>query len=82
MTRAQFAAAIAEEKRVRLMDRSRTFYVDEWYEPAVNDDGTFAIDTHTGERHNISDELLAQLTTEPAMLTVAELREQLSLYPG
>ena len=44
MTRPEFAAAAAEGRRVRLLDRSRAFYVDDWYEPTVNDDGhsTFA----------------------------------------
>lgn len=82
MTHAQFAAAVAKNKRVRLKDRTRTFYVYEWYDPIVNDDRTLAIDTHTGERHQVDEKLLEELTTEPATLTVAELREQLARYPG
>ena len=80
MTQAQFTAAAAEGRRVRLLDRSRAFYVDEWYEPGVNDDGTFTIGTHTGERVNVSGNLLAQLTTEPASMTVGELRRLLDRY--
>ena len=82
MTRAQFTAAAAEGRRVRLLDRSRTFYVDEWYDPAVNDDGTLIIGTHTGENIDVDDDLLAQLTTEPTVMTVGELcRHLLERYP-
>ena len=81
MTRAQFTAAAAEERRVRLLDRSRAFYVDEWYDPIVDDDGSYSIHTHTGETFNVTDEMLAQLTTETAMLTVGELRDLLGRYP-
>ena len=81
MTRAQFTAAAADERRVRLIDRSRTFYVDEWYDPAVNE-GTFTIHTHTGENIDVDVDLLAQLTTEPAVMTVGELcRHLLERYP-
>ena len=81
MTLAQFTEAAAKGRRVRLIDRSRTFYVDEWYDPAVNHDGTLRLHTHTGEDIDIGDDLLAQLTTEPAMLTVGELRDRLGQYP-
>lgn len=80
MTAAEFTAAAAEGRRVRLLDRSRCFYIDERYEPAVNDDGTFIIHTHTGEDINVSDNLLAELTTKPARLTVGDLRDQLGQY--
>ena len=60
MTRTEFTAAATDERRVRLLDRSRAFYVDEWYEPAVNDDGTLNLHTHTGEDINVDDDLLAQ----------------------
>ena len=81
MTRAQFTEAAAENRRVRLLDRSRTFYVDEWYEPAVNHDGSLRLHTHTGEDIDVGDDLLAQLTTEPAVMTVADLRRLLERYP-
>ena len=81
MTRAQFTAAAAESRRVRLLDRSRTFYVNEWYEPTVSDDGTLSLHTHTGEDVDVDDDLLAQLTTEPAVMTVGELRRLLERYP-
>ena len=45
MTRTQFAEAAAKRRRVRLIDRSRTFHVDEWYEPIVGDDGTLGLET-------------------------------------
>ena len=81
MTRAQFTAAAAENRRIRLLDRSRTFYVDEWYDPIVNDDGTLRLHTHAGEDIDIGDDLLAQLTTEPAVMTVADLRRLIERYP-
>ncbi|MCY4121886.1 MAG: hypothetical protein OXG72_13300, partial [Acidobacteria bacterium] len=81
MTRTQFAEAAAKRRRVRLIDRSRTFHVDEWYEPIVGDDGTLGLDAHTGETIEVSDDLLALLTDEPAMLTVGELRDRLRQYP-
>ena len=81
MTRTQFTEAAAERRRVRLIDRSRTFYVDEWYEPIVGDDGALGLDAHTGETIEVGDGLLAQLTDEPAMLTVGELRDRLRQYP-
>lgn len=80
MTRAEFAAAAAENRQVRLLDRSRTFYVDEWYDPIADNDGTLRLDTHTGETIKVGDELLAQLTTESPLLTVGELRKQLDRY--
>lgn len=81
MTRTQFTEAAAEGRRVRLIDRSRAFYVDEWYDPIVNDNGTLGLDAHTGETIEVGDGLLAQLTDEPAMLTVGELRDRLGQYP-
>ena len=81
MTRAQFTAAAAEERRVRLLDRSRAFYVDESYDPFIADDGTLGIQTHTGETIRVTDDLLSELTTEPAMLTVGELCDRLKQYP-
>ena len=81
MTLAQFTEAAAEGRRVRLLDRSRAFYVDEWYDPIVNDDGTLRLHTHTGNNIDIGDDLLAQLTTEPAVMTVADLRRLLERYP-
>ena len=81
MTRTQFTAAAAEDRRVRLLDRSRTFYVDEWYDPIVNDDGTLGLHTHTGEDIDVGDDLLAQLTTDPAVMTVADVRRLLDRYP-
>lgn len=55
--------------------------MDEWSDPIVDDDGSLSIHTHTGETRTVSDKLLAQLTTEPAMLTVGELRDLLGRYP-
>jgi hypothetical protein len=81
MTKEQFTAAAAEGRRVRLIDRSRTFYVDEWYDPIVDDDGTFHVDTHTGGRYGVGDNLLAKLTTEPAVMTTGDLRDLLDQYP-
>ena len=81
MTRTESTAAAAEGRRVRLLDRGRAFYVDEWYEPAVNHDGTLSLDAHTGETIDVGNDLLAQLTTEPAVMTVADLRRLLERYP-
>ncbi len=81
MTRAEFTAAAAENRQVRLLDGTRAFYVDESYDPIVNDDGSLSLDTHSGETINVGDKLLTQLTTEPAMLTVGELRDLLGRYP-
>ena len=49
MTQEEFAAAAADGQKVRLRDQSRCFYVDEWYEPIVDDNGAPATCTHTGE---------------------------------
>ena len=81
MTRAEFTAAAAENRQVRLLNRGRAFYVDEWNDPIVNDDGTLDLDAHTGETIEAGDGLLAQLTDEPAILTVGELRDRLGRYP-
>lgn len=81
MTRTESTAAATAERRVRLLDRSRAFYVDEWYEPAVNDDGTLNLHTHTGEDIDVDDDLLTQLTAEPAVTTVGYLRCLLERYP-
>ena len=81
MTRTQFAKAAGDGRQVRLIDRSRAFYVDEWHDPIDDDDGTLHLDAHTGERIEVGDGLLAQLTDEPAMPTVGELRDRLGRYP-
>ncbi|MYH31536.1 MAG: hypothetical protein F4018_12630 [Acidobacteria bacterium] len=81
MTRAEFTAAAAENRQLRLLNRSRAFYIDEWYDPIVNDDGILALDAHTGETIEVSNGLLAQLTDEPAILTVGKLRDRLGRYP-
>jgi len=70
-----------DASRVHRRDRSRTFYVDEWYDPIVDDDGSLGLYAHTGETIDVGDNLLAQLTDEPVMLTVGELRDRLGRYP-
>ena len=80
MTQEEFTAAVADGRKVRLRDRTRCFYVDEWYEPIVLDNGTRVLYTHTGETIEANDDLLAQLTTEPAIITVGQLRELLDKY--
>ena len=81
MTQEEFTAAVADGRKVRLRDRTRCFYVDEWYEPIVLDNGSRVLYTHTGETFEANDDLLAQLTTEPAIVTVGQLRELLDKYP-
>ena len=81
MTRDEFTNAVSADQRVRLTDRSRCFYTDEWYEPFFRDDGGPAIYTHTGETFEVDDALLAELTTDPAVTTVSELEALLDRYP-
>ena len=74
MTHEEFTAAVADGRRVRLRDRTRSFYVDEWYEPIILDNGARVLYTHTGETIEADDDLLAQLTTEPAIMTAGRLK--------
>ena len=71
MTRKQFLDAADRERPVRLKDRSRCFYEDEWYRPHAVPDGRLAISAHTGEQHDVDDTLLDTLTDEIPLLTVA-----------
>ena len=80
MTHEEFTAAVAGGRKVRLRDQTRCFYVDEWYEPIILDNGDPAIYTHTGETIEADDDLLVQLTTEPAIMTVGRLKELLDEY--
>ena len=80
MTHEEFTAAVAGGRKVRLRDRTRCFYVDEWYEPIILDNGDPAIYTHTGKTIEANDDLLAQLTTEPAIMTIGRLKELLDEY--
>ena len=80
MTHEEFTAAVADGRKVRLKDRPRCFYVDEWYEPNILDNGTRVLYTHTGETIEANDDLLAQLTTEPAIMTAGRLKELLDEY--
>ena len=73
MTRKQFLDAADRGRPVRLKDRSRCFYEDEWYHPHTAPDGRLAIDAHTGEQHAVDDTLLENLTDEIPPLTVADL---------
>ena len=58
MTRKQFLDAADRGRPVRLKDRSRCFYEDEWYRPHAAPDGRLAISAHTGEQHDVDDTLL------------------------
>ena len=80
MTHEEFTAAVADGRKVRLRDRTRCFYVDEWYEPIIRDNGAPALYTHTGETIEAGDNLLAQLTTEPAIMTAGRLKALLNEY--
>ena len=80
MTHEEFTAAVADGRKVRLRDRTRCFYVDEWYEPIIRDNGAPALYTQTGETIEASENLLAQLTTEPAIMTARRLKELLDQY--
>lgn len=71
MTRKQFLDAADRGQPVRLKDRSRCFYEDEWYRPHAAPDGRLAISAHTGEQHDVDDTLLDNLTDEIPRLTVA-----------
>ena len=73
MTRKQFLDAADRGRPVRLKDRSRCFYEDEWYRPLAAPDGRLAIAAHTGERHDVDDTLLEDLTDEIPPLTVAHV---------
>ena len=73
MTRKQFLDAADRGQPVRLKDRSRCFYEDEWYHPYAAPDGRLAIATHTGEHHDVDDTLLEALTDEIPPLTVADI---------
>ena len=67
---------------VRLKDRSRCYYRNEWYEPTVGDDGRLLMNTHTGEVKEVDGELLDQLRTARPRATVAQLIEALSAMPA
>lgn len=73
MTRKQFLDAADRERPVRLKDRSRCFYEDEWYRPHTAADGRLAIAAHTGEQHDVDETLLENLTDEIPPLTVADV---------
>ena len=75
MTRKQFLDAADRGRPVRLKDRSRCFYEDEWYRPHTAPDGRLAIAAHTGEQHDVDDTLLEDLTDEIPPLTVADVLE-------
>ena len=81
MTRDEFTNAVSADQSVRLTDRSRCFYTDEWYEPFFREDGGPAIYTHTGETIEVDEALLAELTTDPAVTTVSELEALLDRHP-
>ena len=73
MTRKQFLDAADRGRPVRLKDRSRCFYEDEWYHPHAAPGGRLAISAHTGEQHDVDDTLLDALTDEIPPLTVADV---------
>ena len=73
MTRKQFLDAADRGRPVRLKDRSRCFYEDEWYRPHTTPDGRLAIAAHTGEQHDVDNTLLDNLTDEIPPLTVADV---------
>ena len=73
MTRKQFLDAADQGRPVRLKDRSRCFYEDEWYRPHTTPDGGLALAAHTGEQHDVDDTLLENLTDEIPPLTVADV---------
>ncbi|MCY4638087.1 MAG: hypothetical protein OXG04_26945 [Acidobacteria bacterium] len=72
MTRADFEAAAREGTRVRLKDRSRCNYRNEWYAPRAEPDGALFIDTHTGESRTVDAELLAALRLQEQGPTVGD----------
>ena len=82
MTRAEFDHAAKEMTPVRLKDRSRSNYVNEWYMPFIDDDGTRRIDTHTGETHLVDDTLLEALRTQERGTTVNDVIDRLATVDG
>ena len=82
MTRAEFDHAAKEMTPVRLKDRSRCNYVNEWYMPFIDDDGTRRIDTHTGETHLVDDSLLEALRTRERGTTVNDIIDRLATVDG
>ena len=78
MTREEFDRAAARESPVRLKDRTRCNYVNEWYMPIKRPDGSRAIDTHTGEVHVVDAELLDKLRERIRGTTVGEIRNALA----
>ena len=80
MTRKQFLEAADRGRPVRLKDRSRCFYEDEWYRPCTGPDGRLAIAAHTGEQHEVDGALLDNLTDEVPPLTVADVLH--AAHPG
>ncbi len=80
MTRKQFLDAADRGRPVRLKDRSRCFYEDEWYRPHTAPDGRLAIAAHTGEQHDVDETLLKDLTDAIPPLTVADVLH--AAHPG
>ncbi len=78
MTREEFDRAAARESPVRLKDRTRCNYVNEWYMPMKRPDGSRAIDTHTGEVHVVDAELVDKLRERSRGTTVREIRNALA----
>ena len=82
MTRAEFDHAAKEMIPVRLKDRSQCNYVNEWYMPFIDDDGTHCIDTHTGKTHLVDDSLLEALRTRERGATVNDIIDRLAAVDG
>ncbi len=73
MTRKQFLDAADRERPLRLKDRDRCFYEDEWYRPYTAPDRRLVIAAHTGEQHDVDGALLENLTDEIPPLRVADV---------
>ena len=59
----EFDQAAVDGTPVRLKDRSACYYTNEWYLPGLGADGERWIETHTGENHDVDEELLEKLRT-------------------
>ena len=82
MTEQEFDEAAASQRPVRLKDRSRCYWRNEWYLPRIGDDGRRFIDTHTGERHAADDGMLDALRAQHEGVRVSDLRKALAGLDG
>ena len=80
MTEAELRKAADESTPVRLKDRTTCNYVNEWYMPFTRENGTLAIDTHTGEVREVDEALIESLQVQGSGTTVGEMIDRLSKF--